>query len=193
MSTPQSQRYHGGTIALHWLTAVAIVANIYVGLRFSDLPRGLERLSLFHLHASLGLLVLVLSVLTVAWRVSHPAPALPAGMPRWMTIAANASHHLLYLAMVGIPLSGWVMVSISATGPGLPYFGLFDWPWIPFLPSIPRASGHIYHELFETLHVMAAWGLILLLPVHILAALHHQYRMRDGVLARMVPWMKISS
>lgn len=183
-------RYNNVSIALHWLTAAAIIANIYVGLTFSDLPRGLEKLALFQLHASIGLLVLILSVLTVAWRIKTKTPPLPTGMPPWMRLAAKASHHLLYVLIVAIPLTGWLMVSVSAGNRGVPFFGLFDWPGFPFLTGIARETGHATHEIFESVHVALAWGMILLVPVHILAALYHQYWMKDGVLARMVPWMK---
>ena len=191
MTRSKVLRYNIVAVTLHWLIAAGIFANLAVGLIFSDLPRGAERIALFRLHVSIGLLVLILSILTLAWRFTHRTPALPA-MPRWMRLAASSSHYLLYLAIVGIPLSGWLMVSASP-GHGLPFF-LFDtWPKLPLPGSILNNAGyaHLFHESFESLHVAAAWGLILLLPVHAAAALYHQYVLRDGVLARMVPWMKV--
>ena len=140
-------------------------------------------------HKSIGLTVLCLSLLRVAWRLGHPVPPLPAGMPAMLRFAAHASHMLLYVLIVAIPLTGWALVSSSPLGLPTLYFGWFAWPHLPWLAELPRAAKKVVSHEFGAAHVVLAWSAIVLVPIHILAALYHQYIRRDGVLARMVPGM----
>lgn len=191
MSTQASAlptRYGQVAIALHWLIAIGIVANIALGLYFADLPRSdPSKFLLTQTHKSIGLTVLVLSLLRVAWRLAHPVPPLPTSMPRLLKIAARTSHALLYVLIVAIPLSGWLMVSASPLGLPTMYFGLFPWPQLPFFEGLTRAAKKGFSHEFGTVHVVLAWSAIVLVPIHILGALYHQFVRRDEVLSRMLP------
>jgi cytochrome b561 len=183
-------RTHYGTVAmtLHWLIAVLLIANICLGLYFSDLSH--DDPSLFLLvqtHKSIGLTVLALSVIRLAWRLVNPVPPLPPGMSAPLRFIAHASHFLLYALIILIPLSGWAMVSASPLGLPTSYFGLFEWPHIGFLADLTRAQKMPLHRNFGTAHVVLAWSAIVLVPLHIGAALYHQFFRRDDVLKRMLP------
>jgi cytochrome b561 len=72
-------------------------------------------------------------------------------------------------------------------------FGLFDWPAFPVLSGMTRSVAHPYHEVFETAHIWLAWGMIGLVPLHILAALYHHFVRRDNALLRMLPGVRLRS
>ena len=108
-----------------------------------------------------------------------------------MRFAGQAVHSLLYFLIVGIPLAGWLMVSVGSMGHPTPVFGLFGWPSFPILADMPRSVGHPYHETFETMHVWLAWSAIVLIPLHVGAALFHHFIRRDDVLTRMFPGLRL--
>ena len=98
-------------------------------------------------------------------------------------------YQLSWLAtlIVFIPLTGWIMVSASPLGNGTLYFGLFDWPNLPLFTGMTRAQLHPMHETWETVHVVLAWSAIVLIPLHVGAALYHHFWRGDTVLRRMLP------
>jgi cytochrome b561 len=129
-------------------------------------------------------------VVVVLWRLMNPSPRWPSEMSPAMRLAARVSHVLLYVLIVAIPFSGWIMVSASPLGNATPYFFLFGWPNIPVFTGMTREAIHPYHEFYETAHVWLAWSAIVLVPIHVLAALYHQFVLRDHLLARIVPGMR---
>lgn len=197
MTTPVRDlpsRYGAVAMLLHWTIGIAIIANIIIGLTFGDMPRGdPTKMELIWWHKSIGLAVLLLSVLRLVWRWVNPLPPPPQGLNRWIRVSGTFMHHLLYFMMIVIPLAGWLMVSAGAGGHGSPFFGLFDWPAFPGLSDLPRSAAHPYHEAFETVHVWLAWAMIGLVPAHILAALYHHFMRGDNVLLRMLPGVKLRS
>lgn len=181
-------RYGSVAMTFHWIIAVLIIANICVGLYMGELPRSDPmKFTIFQIHKSIGLTVLVLSILRLVWRLMNPIPPLPAGMNPALKYGARTSHFLLYFLMIFIPLTGYIMVSASPLGNGTSYFFLFDWPNLPLFAGMTRAQLHPIHETWETAHVYLAWSAIVLIPIHIGAALYHGMIRRDGVLQRMVP------
>ncbi len=186
-----TNRYTHVAIALHWVIALAIVLQLASGLWMSDAIHEAANKALafktYQWHKSLGLCVLMLSLFRLMWRLTHPAPALPAGMKRWQRMAAHAAHILFYVIMIGMPLLGWVMVSTSKFGLPTFIFGLFEWPHLP-LGNL--ANKETISQLSTKAHELVAFGLIGLIALHIGAALGHQFFLRDGLLARMVPWLK---
>lgn len=181
-------RYGSVAIFLHWLIAILVIVNIGLALYFDDMPRSNPNLFLLlQTHKSIGLSVLVLSLLRVVWRLINPVPPLPADMNGALKVAARVSHFLLYVLIVAIPLTGWLMVSTSRLGIATPYFGLFDWPNLPFFGGMDAAAKHEAHEFWEGAHVFLAWSAIVLVPIHIAAALYHQFIRRDEVMKQMMP------
>ena len=148
-----------------------------VSLRFSP-----EQLKLINWHKWLGLGIGALSLLRLAWRLSHRPPALPdavrQGMPRWQQWAHHGVHHLMYLLFLGIPLLGWA--DSSARGFPVVWMGLWPLPdWVPV--SAPLAAA------LKVAHRTAAWGLAMLVVLHVAAVIQHQWIKRDGLLHRMLP------
>ena len=197
MTTPVRDlpsRYGAVAMTLHWLIAAAIIVNLYLGLTAADLPRSdPSKFEMLALHKSIGFTVLALSILRLVWRWMNPVPPPPQGMTRLMRIAGTSAHHFLYFLIIAIPLAGWLMVSSGSQGHGTSVFGLFDWPAFPILTGLPRSAAHPWHESFETVHVVLAWAMLFLVPLHILAGLYHHFIRRDNVLMRMLPGAKLRS
>ena len=186
-------RYGNVAMTLHWLIAIAIILNICLGLYMSDLPRGDPNLfAIVQFHKSVGLTVLALSLARVVWRLVNPVPPLPDTMSPALRVFAHATHFLLYCLIFLIPLSGWAMVSASPLGLPTVYFGLFQWPHIPFLAELPRAQKIPLRHEFGRFHEWFAWSAIILIPIHVLGALYHQFIRGDDVLKRMVPGTRVS-
>ncbi|MBI2317753.1 MAG: cytochrome b [Betaproteobacteria bacterium] len=162
----------------HWLMAALVFAQIPLGWTAATWPLSPLKLNLFVWHKSVGMLILALALLRLAWRLGNPAPALPADTLAWERLAARASHALLYLLMVALPVTGWVINSAA----NIP-FRIF---WLVPLPAIVEPSKHAA-ELAAAVHFGLFVFLATLLLVHIGAALRHHYIKRNDVLTRMLP------
>ena len=186
MARPLS-RYSYVAIGLHWLIALLILANIGLAWTFQNIPRGLLEFQLIQLHKSFGISVLLLSVVRLAWRLFNPPPPEPP-MPAWQKIAASAAHWGFYVIMIGMPLSGWIMVSASPLS--LPTF-LFKvpWPHIAAIHNLPMDSRKTVDDLSGWTHLILAWIAYGLIAVHVAAALKHQFFDRDNLISRMAPFL----
>ncbi|HEY1614516.1 MAG TPA: cytochrome b [Rhizomicrobium sp.] len=186
-------RYGSVAMTLHWLIALAIVVNICLGLYFVDILSDDDpsRFALIQFHKSVGLTVLALSVLRLAWRLVNPVPPLPASMSKGLKLVAHVTHYLLYFLIIFIPLSGWALVSSSPLGLPTSYFGLFHWPHLPFLADLPRAEKIPLRHFLGATHMYLAFSAIGLLVLHVIGALYHQFR-GDDVLRRMLPGTQIA-
>lgn len=169
-----SARHPPGARLLHWTMAVVLLAMLCLGAAMVDRWQPWATTTL-QLHKALGLLALLLVVLRLGNRLRYRAPPLPAGMPAVQRALAHASHALLYLLMLALPLSGWAMQGAA----GLPV-QLFGW----VLPALSEPDVARY-GLFRELHAWLAYGLLGLVLLHAGAALHHGWVRRDGLLSRM--------
>ena len=182
-------RYGQVAMAFHWIIALLLIANVALGLYMVDLPRSDPgKFMIVQTHKSIGLTVLVLSLLRLGWRLVNPVPRLPLNLHPGLKAFAHFTHYVFYFLIIVIPLSGWLMVSASPLGNGTGYFGLFVIPNLPFWAGQTREQLHGVHETFETMHVWLAWSAIVLVPIHVAAALYHHFLVRDDVLRRMLPW-----
>jgi cytochrome b561 len=172
-----SARYGSTAIALHWLLALAIVANFALGLYMSELAFSLTRLKLYNWHKWAGVAILALSALRLAWRLLRRPPAPPAG-PAWQQRASQLVHALMYAAFFAIPLTGWAYS--SAAGFPIVWFGVLP------LPDFVPVGKSLAASLKEA-HEAAAWLLALLVGLHLAAVLKHQLVDRDRLLLRMLP------
>ncbi len=185
-------RYGTVAAAFHWVIAAVIIFQLWLGLYMGELPRSdPNQFALVQLHKSIGLTILVLTVLRILWRFANRVPPLPATMGPILKALARTSHFLLYVLMLAIPLSGWAMTSASALGLPIRYFGLFDWPKIWFLADMTREERRPIGQAFGEVHEILAFSLIALLIIHVSAALLHQFVYRDNVLRRMIPGVRI--
>lgn len=163
---------------LHWVIALLIVAIAIIGLTMVDLPNSPRKISVYALHKSLGLTVLVLATVRMAWRLYAGAPPPLPGVPAWQHRVASATHAALYLLMFAMPLTGWWFN--SAAGYPLQWFEAFNLP-----PLAPEDK--VQRALAGQLHEAGFWLLLLLVLAHAGAALIHHVVQRDDTLRRMLP------
>jgi cytochrome b561 len=178
-------------MVLHWLIAILLITNIGLAWYFNTL-HGVAKVPPTQLHKSIGITVLVLSLLRLAWRLMSPPPPLPSDMPRWERLTAGAVYVLFYGVMIGMPLTGWAMVSASKFIHVYPIsiFGLFTWPAIAPLTTLAPGPMRHAHHLFLTGHGLLAKLAYVLIVLHVAAALRHQFIRRDDIMARMVPFLR---
>jgi cytochrome b561 len=136
------------------------------------------KFALYHWHESIGFLVWLITIFRVSWRIGHPPPPHVPPLPAFKRIASEAVHGLLYLALLAMPIVGWL--GNSAFGFPLKPFGLFQ---VPDLLSKDEALGR---QLLH-LHGWAGWAVVALLAIHVGAALQHHFVERDLTLRRMLP------
>jgi cytochrome b561 len=177
---PKSARYHPVAIGLHWWMAAFMLALLASGFVMDDLPKGDLRLATFNAHKLVGVLVLVLVAVRLAWRAGHPPPA--DDLPPWQRAAARAAHALLYAAMIAMPLSGLLFTNF---GKGIRIFALA-------LAPIGGPNEALSH-LFKEVHEATAIGLAVIVGAHAAAALWHHFGRRDATLARMLPRIRLAA
>jgi len=169
-----------GTTArmVHWIMAVLVVLMIAAGMIMTS---GVDRATqdaLFLFHKNIGALLLLLIAFRIVWRLTHPAPPLPRSVPPLQQFAAHATHFGLYFFLVVMVVSGYVRVR---TG-GFP-IELLDALGLP--PLLPKAES--VAAIAKNIHAGAKFGLMVLILMHVGAALFHGIVLRDGVFSRMWP------
>jgi cytochrome b561 len=167
-------RYDTPLIALHWLMALMIFGLYAIGLSVDLFDKPL-RPPIVNAHAAIGFALLTLVVPRAIWRMTHAKPAYPPGVGPMIRTAAAAGHGLLYLLMILVPVIG--LRTFFLRSPALD-FGLFR------IPSPFELSRDLAHQAGE-FHELFAHVLIALAAGHVLAALYHQFVLRDNLLARM--------
>lgn len=179
MSLKNTDRWGATSQLLHWTIAVLILSIGAVGLVMGELPRSPKWFWVYTLHKSLGLTVLALVLVRIAWRLYAGAPAPVEGTPRWQARLASLTHGAIYVLILAMPLSGWLYDSASGLRP-FRWFGLAE---VPKLSPPHEALADAMHETHELLF----WVLIALVIGHAGAALYHHFVRRDATLARMLP------
>jgi len=172
-------RYDGVAIALHWLMALAIIAELVLGWWMLDIPKlpAGVRAGWFNLHKSIGLTLGLLLILRLFWRLRHGAPPLAASVPQWQVRAAHTNHMLMYLCLVALVVAGYLGSTFS--GYPIRWFGVVvpGWGW----------KDDAIKDLMSAVHYWASWMLMTLLVLHVVATLKHALFDHDGTLARMLP------
>jgi cytochrome b561 len=186
----ESSKYSAVAITLHWVIAICIIGMIPLGLYMTDLPDEKVKLQfqLYQIHKSIGITILVLSVLRVIWRLTHKAPPLPPDMPAWEKLGAKLTHFGFYFLIVAIPLVGWAMVSTEKYYIPTVLYWVIPWPHMAFFDNM--ASKAAWNEFFDSAHYVLALLVVPLLVLHVGAALKHHFFERGEVLARMVPGLR---
>lgn len=159
---------------LHWLMAAMILAMLFIGIGMvaSDRAYG----SLVAVHRPLGVAVLVLAALRLAYRQMNPPPPLPKAMPTRLQVLASLSHRALYVLMFAVPLVGWGMLSAGAYPVTL--YGALHLP--PILPH-----DRTLYAVLRMAHTILAASLFAAFLLHLGAALLHAFLFRDGVFESM--------
>ncbi len=178
---PSLQRYTGVAIALHWLIAAAILGTFLLGQYMTNLQLSPAKLKLYSYHKWIGVTIFLLVLVRIAWRLAHRPPLPPASMPAWQHSAASIAHFFLYALTLAIPVSGWLMS--SASGFQVVYLGVVP---IPDLLAKSKDAAEQLKQLHEALN----WLMVLVVAMHVAAALKHHLMDRDDVLRRMLPFLK---
>jgi cytochrome b561 len=180
--TPTSDRYTLPAIALHWLLALAILGSMALGWYMSGLKFSPLQLKLYNWHKWAGVTILTLSLLRLAWRLTHRPPALSArtlqAMPSWQLRAYHATHHLMYLLFFAVPLMGWTYSSMA--GFPIVWFGVLP---LPDFVAVDKE----FAKVIKPIHGWLAYTLLALVALHVAAAIKHHFIDRDGLIGRMLP------
>jgi cytochrome b561 len=173
---PKSARYTTFAMVLHWIVALVVVGQFTLGWLMQEIPKSPpgQRAAVFNVHKSIGLTILVLMLVRLAWRLTHPPPALPP-MPRWQAWTALANHRFLYALLIVMATAGYLGSAFS--GYPVRYFGIV-------LPSW-AAKNDAMKELMSNVHLVCAWLLVAAVVLHLAAVVKHALVDHDGVLARM--------
>lgn len=188
-----NERYSGVAMALHWAVAILVLANLAIGLDFPEPAPGqsFAPKPLMPLHITIGISVLLLSIARLAWRLTHTPPPHAPGMRQWEKTLASAAHWLFYGLIVGIPLTGWLVLSASSRTDWLKGVFGFQWPRVPFMHAVAPTQMQAVHDLLAQLHVfLATWILISMLALHLGAIIKHHVFDKDPIIRRMWPFMK---
>lgn len=179
-------RYGLVALTLHWLIALAVIAMLALGFLMGEAREGSAiQFQLFQWHKSIGITILLLTVLRLAWRLMNRQPPLPATMPLWERALARLTHLAFYVLLFALPLTGWAMVSASPLGIPTLLYGVVPWPNLPWAARAedPEALEAMLSETHEVL----AFTMIALLLLHVAGALRHHFILHDTVLRRMLP------
>ena len=183
---------------LHWLIAIGIFGMFALGWFMSDLPKEAPkqiaydlfnlgvytwnlteeispRTFYFNLHKSIGVTILALIFIRILWRITHRPPALLDSYKVWERKLASGAHHLLYLLMVALPISGIIMATYSKYG--------IKWFGVPFIKGL---DNNPMRELFKEVHEIIGLIIFLVIIVHIIGALKHKFIDKDDTLKRML-------
>ena len=188
MSLAPKTRYDGVAMTIHWVTAVLMIYMVFFGedlmktgmraARAGDATNATFQPSI---HVSIGLAILLLTLLRVVWRLTHTAPAYPASMKRYEVVGSKSLHGIFYLLLIGLPITGWLSFGeVAARLPalvGTSFFGALPVPLAPFTTRI-----------FGEMHGLGSNLAMALIGLHVLAALKHQFIDKDSIFSRILPW-----
>ena len=192
-----TSRYTKTAVILHWLIAIFIFGMFALGWYMSDLPKeapkamaydlfdwGIYTWKLseptaprsfyFNLHKSIGITIMALIIIRILWRITHRPPALLSSYKAWERKLATGAHHLLYLLMVALPVSGIIMATYSKYG--IKWFGI---PFIKGLDNNPLRE--IYKEAHEVIGII----ILVVIGLHVAGALKHKFIDKDDTLKRI--------
>jgi len=182
MQTRETPVFSAPAKFFHWLTVLVLVLVLAVqyaiGWLMPDIHRDTKPIGLVGLHLSVGATIVLLVLIRLAWRFSHKPPAESQTLPPVMRLAARVTHGLLYVLLIALPLMGWA--NASARGWDVSLFHVVP---LPALAATGSALGHTLGDV----HALTAWVLLVLIGVHVAAALFHQFVIRDNTLGRMLP------
>jgi cytochrome b561 len=178
----EQARYSKVAIWLHWSIALLILANIPLGFfrgSFGQAARG----DLTTLHKSIGLTVLALTLVRIAWRFTHRPPAFDPVMRRWEASLARAVHLTFYALLLAIPITGWLLVSSGNRAAPTNFFWLFP------VGTLPTGANEGLHDAAEMLHDWLAWPMMALILLHVGGAVKHHLDGHRHLLGRMAPFL----
>lgn len=162
--------------ANHWMSAIIVISLIAIGLFMTELDKGETRSTLYGLHKSLGVGIFLLVILRLIWLKISPNP-LSLSDSELEQKMANIAKTILYLGMILLPLSGWIMS--NSGGHSVNFFQLFSLPMI-------MSENEMVHEIAEEVHELLANLMMVVIALHVLAAFKHHFMDKNATLIRML-------
>lgn len=183
-------RYATLTIVLHWLIAALLAFEVALGLNMED-ARGTAKFTVFQLHKSVGISILLLFLFRIVWRFHRrPSPLTATG---WERALARIVHAAFYLLLFALPVSGWIVVSASKIAVPTLLYGTIPWPHLPGFATMGPGAKQAWNHTAEFVHVNLVTVLYGLVALHVAGALKHHFIDRDGDMARMLPGTRTGS
>lgn len=164
--------------SFHWIVAFLIIGMLVFGYFLEDFPAAAGEIP-FNTHKTIGIIILALVVARLWWRWRNVQPAYSSRLPSFYKVMAGLAHYAIYVVILLMPVSGWVMSTASGH---IPHF--LGWFYFP-MPGIPL-DGALASTAYQV-HSVLAITLIVLLLMHVGAALFHHFILGDNVLRRMLP------
>ena len=172
------QPYDAVSRTFHWLVAALVAAQVTIALVLpAALPESAED-TIAAWHLAVGSTVLLVMLLRLAWRLTHPMPPAPADLPPALRWLARGTHWAFYVVLIVLPLLGWTAANAYGATPQL--LGLIP---LPRLVAPDKA----FAEAVGAAHKTVALLLLVLIALHVSGALYHALVKRDGVIRRMLP------
>ena len=174
-----TDRLQYGTTAkvLHWLIVALLFVQYPIGWLMPDLHRDMKPGVPMTLHISFGIVILALIVLRLMWRLTHPVKP-DSSLPPWQRVLSEGVHWLLYALVLATTITGWLFASFRGWS-----ISLFFTVPLPMLSSDNAAAG----KAIDGLHQAMEWSLLVVIGIHVAAALAHLFIYRDRVMHRMLP------
>ncbi|MDD5057410.1 MAG: cytochrome b/b6 domain-containing protein [Sideroxydans sp.] len=166
------KQYSTRTAVLHWLIFLLVVAAFFLGHELDESKNAAQKLSMFPLHFLIGDLALLLVIVRIYFRKKDGEPA-PANASALLNKLATATHGLLNLTLIAVVISGIVTVVSSGVIAALQAGDA------NLIPDFDKVGAKEFHELF--IGVM-----LLLLALHVVAALYHQFIVKDNLMRRIM-------
>ncbi len=173
----KSSQYGTTAKVFHWLAVILLVIQYLIGWLMPDIHRGMTPGAAMTIHISIGVVILALIVLRLAWRLTHPV-GVDRSLPAWQRIGAESVHGLLYLLVLATTLTGWFFASMR--GWTISFFFIVPLPML-------TAEGSQFGRTIGRWHETAEWALLIVIGIHVAAALVHFFIYRDRVIHRMLP------
>lgn len=179
-------RYSPVAIVFHWTMAALALFQLGWGFWMGRAPAGARMATAYEVHYAVGVLMLVLVLGRLGWRLFAPDIINDADKPGWESKTAHVTHYVFYTCLLGLPLSGWAMVSATARETDLALLGVIPWPLMP-LGELSNPTLWAIEAAAEWLHWGFVLSLVALIPIHAGAALKHHLIDQDDVLHGMLP------
>ena len=163
---------------LHWLIVALLIAQFIFAWTMPHIGRNTPVTTLISLHFTVGIVVIVVAIVRLAWRATHSEPAPLDGVPPWQVLSARIVHWLLYVLLFVVPILGW----INASWRGMPIvmFGAE-------LPQLVATRAPGWRWTGDVHALLANYLMLTLVGLHVLAGLYHYFIRGDRVLQRMLP------
>lgn len=172
-------KYSKTAIALHWIIAILVVTNVTLASMSEDLPRA-AKAAYMNPHKAIGVSILMLSLFRLFWRLGHKPPAMPDAITGWQAKLGKTVHALFYFLILAVPLSGWILASAHPQAPPISFFGLFE-------ITLPLGKSESLAEIGGDAHDILTKPLVILIILHVIGALKHQFADRVPFIQRMWP------